>query len=143
MPAALLPDKLLPAPLRKQITRADAEGAASKKRAAPEASELPDPAKLKRENEALSCELAMARSLIRELQGTPRCRATRRWPRRTCAPSDSRSARRAAAGCNDCFFKKKLVQVARSMWSVAAVDPWWEHYAAKHRDDSEVERIQG
>ena len=71
VPAALLPDKLLPAPLRKQITRADAEGAASKKRAAPEASELPDPAKLKRENEALSCELAMARSLIRELQGSP------------------------------------------------------------------------
>ena len=29
------------------------------------------------------------------------------------------------------------------MWSVATVDSWWEHYAAKHRDDSEVERIQG
>ena len=69
VPAALLPDKLLPAPLRKQSARADAEGAASKKRAAPEAPELPDSAKLKRENEALSCELAMARSLIRELQG--------------------------------------------------------------------------
>ena len=29
------------------------------------------------------------------------------------------------------------------MWSVAAVDPWWERYSAEHRDDSEVERIEG
>ncbi|MAQ22729.1 MAG: hypothetical protein CMK83_00765 [Pseudomonadales bacterium] len=71
VPAALLPDKLLPAPLRKRSVRVDAEDAASKKRAAPESSVLPDRAKLKRENETLSCELAMARSLIRELQGNP------------------------------------------------------------------------
>ena len=58
-----------------------------------------------------------------------------------CAPSDSR-LRVERLPVVTIVFSKKLVQVARSMWSVAAVDPWWEHYAAKHRDDSEVERIK-
>ena len=75
VPPALLPDKLLPAPLRKHdaqrivLTCSPDDDDASKKRAAPPPSALPDRAKLARENEQLSCELAMARSLIRELKG--------------------------------------------------------------------------
>lgn len=76
VPPALLPDKLLPAALRKHRAHDDdgpADGpadGASKKRAAPSSSAMAEHAKkLARDNEQLSSQLAMARSAIRNLQG--------------------------------------------------------------------------